>query len=206
MTFPLILQSYSIDDVEQEIYIPDQSYIQQFYKDNTNAAYWARIWPASVGLCKFLKQNLKYIAGKKILELAAGLGLPGIYSAPYAETVTITDKEPLAEDIVRKSAAYLKLTNVQAKTLNWKDISPEQPLDVLLLSDVNYEPAVFKELEDVLINYLKNKITVIISTPQRLVARQFINSLLPYCIKQWNCSIILENSETGVSVFVLQNG
>mgnify|MGYP003578505255 CR=1 FL=1 len=204
MSLPLLLQSYAIDDFELEIYVPDLNAVQQLYKNSRNAAYWARVWPASIGLCRFLKQNPKYITGKTVLELAAGLGLSGLYSARHAETVTITDIEPQAEEIIHKSAAHLKLSNVQANTLNWND-APLMPMPgVVLLSDVNYEPAVFNELKAILIYYLKNNVSVIISTPQRLVAKPFINSLLPHCTQQWDSIVTMDNSETNVSVFVLE--
>ena len=70
--------------------------------------------------------------------------------------------------------------------------------------DVNYESAVFDELLAVLEYFLQHKITIVISTPQRLIAKPFISRLLPYCTQQWNCGILLNRNETGVSVFVLE--
>ena len=76
--------------------------------------------------------------------------------------------------------------------------------DILLLSDVNYESAIFDELLNVLKYFLQHKVPIIISTPQRLVAKQFINSLLPYSSQQWNGEVVWNGKETGVSVFVLE--
>ncbi len=105
---------------------------------------------------------------------------------------------------VQQSALHLGLKNVITKTLNWKDALQEPLPELVLLSDVNYEPAVFEELKQVLLLYLTQKVPVIISTPQRLVAREFIMELMPYSSLQWNCIVPLHNKKTGVSIFVLE--
>lgn len=186
------------------MYVPQPVFIQQLYQSNKGDAYWAQVWPASIGLCRFLNKYPEYIVDRKVLELAAGLGLPGLFAARRALQVTITDKEPLAEAFVTASAAHLQLSNVTTVTLNWTEASKMQLPDVILLSDVNYEPAVFEELQKVIEYFLVNHTTVIISTPQRLVAKPFVISLLPHCSFQWSDTVLLNNTETGVSIFVLQ--
>ena len=204
MSIPLQLQTFIIDDQSLEIFIPQAEAVEETYLHNKEAAYWAQVWPASIGLCRFLKEHPHYITDKTVLELAAGLGLPGLYIAPQAKQITITDRDALAVKCVKQSATYLQTQNVYTAVLDWKN-AVQLPLpDTLLLSDVNYEPAVFDELLKVLEHFLYNKVSIIISTPQRLVAKQFINSLLPYCSLQWNCNVLLHAKETGVSVFVLE--
>src|SRR5690606_2088500 len=143
------------------------------------------------------------IRNKHALELAAGLGLAGLFAASLAKQIVITDKEPVAEIFVKQSAQHLGLTNATAKTMNWNDATKEPLPTVVLLIDVNYEPAVFAALKQVLQFFLDQKVPVIISTPQRLVAKAFISSLLPYCMQQENYTIGLDEKETEVSVFVL---
>ncbi len=204
MSLPQKLKTYVFNDQHLEIYVPEEQAILDKYRNSKDDAYWARVWPASVGLCLFLERHAHLIRNKQILELAAGLGLPGLYAASFAKQVTITDKEPLAEVFVKRSSQHLGLTNTLTKTLNWKDATKEPIPEVVLLSDVNYEPAVFEELKQVLRFYLERQVAVMISTPQRLVAKPFIMELLPYSSLQWNCTVSLHEKETGVSVFVLK--
>lgn len=203
MLLPATLQSYIINDTQLELYVPDADAVQQYYTDNKSNAYWAKVWPASIALCHFIQQNPAYINSKNILELAAGLGLPGLFAAKAASHVTISDIEPLAAGYVLASAQYLHLSNVTATTLNWTDAVQMSLPDVLLLSDVNYEPAVFETLQQVLEHFLNSGVTVIISTPQRLVAKQFMEGLLLYSVLQQHFSIELNGTATDVSVFVL---
>ena len=201
---PPQLQTFTINNTKLEIYVPEVVAIQKEYLNKKEAAYWAQIWPAAIGLCKFLQTHPVYIADKKILELAAGLGLPGLFAAGTAGQVWITDRDGEAVGYVQQSIQHLQLLNAQAMVLDWKNAASMLLPDVLLLSDVNYEPAVFDELLKVLDHFLRNKVTIIISTPQRLVAKAFINRLLPYCTMQWNTNIVLNENDTGVSIFVLE--
>ena len=204
MSISCNLQFFTIADSRLEIYVPDTVAIQQQYSTNKNAAYWAQVWPASAGMCNFLQKYPQYIEDKRVLELAAGLGLPGLYAAGIAKQVTITDREEPAVQCIRQSIAHLQLSNTTTVSMDWKAAVHAPLPEVLLLSDVNYEPAVFDELLMVLEHFLQHKATIIISTPQRLVAKPFINSVLPYCIRQWNCRVLLNDRETEVSVFVLE--
>lgn len=203
MPLPLHLQTFPLANTQQEIFIPGAEAVQKLYSNNKGAAYWAQVWPASIGLCNFLQVHPQYIEGKNVLELAAGLGLPGLCAAGMAKQVTITDREEQAVSCIQQSITHLQLKNVRAEVMDWKEAAQAPLPEVLLLSDVNYEPAVFDELLTVLEHFLQHKVTIIISTPQRLAAKPFINSLLPYCTQPWNCDVSLNGKETGVSVFVL---
>lgn len=204
MPLSLHLHSFTIANTQLEIYIPDTGAVQQAYSNNKDAAYWAQVWPASLGLCNFLQEHPHYIKDKNILELAAGLGLPGLYAAAIAKQVTITDREEQAVICIQQSIIHLQLKHTMAMAMDWKDAMQGPLPDVLLLSDVNYEPSVFDELLHVLEYFLQHKVTIIISTPQRLAAKQFINSLLPYSSQQWNGEVVWNGKATGVSVFVLE--
>ena len=103
MSLPLHLQTFPIANTSLEIYIPDAEAVQKIYSNNKGAAYWAQVRPASIGLCNFLQERPQYIKGKSLLELAAGLGLPGLYAAGGAKQVTITDREEQAASCIQQS-------------------------------------------------------------------------------------------------------
>lgn len=192
-----------VDEQNVELYIPDAQDVLSYYQHNKEEAYWTKLWPASLGLCSFLNEHSHLVNDKTILELAAGTGLPGIYIAPLVKQVTITDKSPLATDCVQQSVNRLQLQNVQCITMNWLDAPQHTLPDLVMLSDVNYDPESFEGLKTTIHHYLNNHIPVIISTPQRLVAKSFISQFLPYCHIQWHKTIQQEDAETEVSVFVL---
>lgn len=187
------MHTFSLDN-GFTVFIPDPDEIAEQYKHDKHSAYWAKVWPASVGLCRFLQQHSHFIKDKTVLELAAGLGLAGLYTAQFAKQVHITDIEPQAMEYIQQSIVHSQLHNVSCAAMDWKD-AVQLPLpQVVLLSDVNYSPSQFEELEKVILHFIQNKITVILSTPQRLVAKEFINRLLSYCKER--------GDKEGVSVFV----
>ncbi len=207
MSHTAILQGFLISNQCIEIFTPDGSRVKEDYKNrplNSISPYWARVWPAAIGLCHFLQDNLHYIKSKRVLELAAGLGLPGIFCAPYAHQVCISDIEPQTVELARQSALHNKLVNVDCRVIDWNYLQEVAIPDVLLLSDINYEVAQFEILLSVISYFLANRCTIILSTPQRLMAKDFIARLLLYCKEQTATEIALENQNADVSIFVLK--
>jgi methyltransferase-like protein 23 len=169
-----------------------------------HSPYWAKLWPASLGLCQFLSATPILIQNKIIVEMAAGLGLPSLYAASLAHHVYVSDIEPQAVEMVKQSAAHNQLNNISSYVIDWN--SPDFSIipDTLLLSDINYEPGEFAKLLVMINFYLNKDVAVVLSTPQRLMAKSFINQLLPYCRQQAMYTIALENTFTDISVFVFR--
>jgi predicted nicotinamide N-methyase len=138
-----------------------------------------------------------------VLELAAGLGLPGILAAQIASEVTISDYVPEAVELMQSSAMLNQCTNVHCRLLNWYELPTDLKAEVLLLSDINYEASAFEVLYHVLIDFLARGSTILLSSPQRLMAKPFIERLLPYCVKQHEELITLDEEQTYISVLVL---
>lgn len=192
----------------KKINIGNQS-IGLFIPDNPetiagiHSPYWGKVWPAAIGLCNFLQSSLHYINRKKVLELAAGLGLPGLFAASYANSLCLSDIEPTAVAYMEESVKLNNLTNVQCRVIDWNKAGEMEIPDTLLLSDVNYEPAVFDSLYQSLMYFLNKGCIIILSTPQRLMAKEFINRLLPHVIQQDEVTVETEPA-TAISIFVLK--
>ena len=193
------LQTFFIGSREIQLFVPDAAAPLQ----SVHSPYWGKVWPAAWGLCQFLQNNLQYIHQKKVLEIAAGLGLPSIFAAPYATEVYCSDIEPAAVELVKKSVMQNELTNVHCFVAGWNDFDTAIIPGTLLLSDVNYEPEQFAALQKVIEYYLQQHCTVILSTPQRLMAKPFIEALLKYNCRQEEVMVKDKEIETAVSIFVL---
>jgi predicted nicotinamide N-methyase len=187
------------------LFVPDAAVIRSHYLNEAAGAvpYWAQIWPAALGLYRFLAANPDYIKGKKVVELAAGLGLPSLFAARYAATILCSDYNPDAVDYCRKSAEKAGLSNVKTAVLDWNNLPSGLEADLILLSDVNYEPGEFDQLSIVLERFLQAGTTILLSTPQRLMAKSFIAQWLPWCVKQEEFQVTLQGTTSAVSVFVL---
>ncbi|MCU0321991.1 MAG: methyltransferase [Chitinophagaceae bacterium] len=204
--FETTVQQFSFNHSSVSLVIPNTNSIQQWYstQQQTNKdfpfPYWAKVWPSAIALADFLQSNKQLIDQKKVLELAAGLGLPSLMAAKFATTIVCSDyiQEPLS--LVEQSIVLNKLNNVECRILDWNDLPEGLSADVLLLSDINYEPSAFNQLLKVIEFFLQNNSTIILATPQRIMAKPFIEAVLPFCIEHTERVI----EETIVSILVLR--
>lgn len=210
MHLPLQLQTFTVGQQNISLFVPQISAVQKDFEQKKGEhlqapfPYWAQVWPAALAMGEFLLQHPHYIQNKTVLELAAGLGLPSLLAAPFAQQVTCTDYMKEAVLVASQSAQYNGLHNMQCQTLNWHHLPAHLNADVLLLSDVNYEPPEFPILYDIIKNFVEAGTTVIISTPQRLMAKGFISRLLPWCSLQHLAAIQHGGKCVLITILILQ--
>lgn len=169
--------------------------------NNTPFPFWAKVWPASIGLCNFLAENIECIADKKVVEVAAGLGLPSLFAANVASQVICSDYLQQPMDFVNKSIELNALRNITTTIIDWNHLSVDFSADVLLLSDINYDPIAFDALYLMMEKLIQNNTTIILATPQRLMAKSFIEKLEQWCIVK--TTQLVNNG--WISVFVLES-
>jgi predicted nicotinamide N-methyase len=104
------------------------------------------IWPAAIELCNYLSDNPTLVAGKTVVELGAGVGLPGLLAARLnASRVVLTDYEP---QVVAHMAHNACLCNISSSVctglcLDWTklDLLPAEhaaAFQIILAADVLY--------------------------------------------------------------------
>jgi predicted nicotinamide N-methyase len=205
MVFPLQVQQFFIQDRCVQLCVPDPGAVQKAYqKGEIPFPYWSKVWPAAIGLGEFLCNHPYYIQNKKVLELAAGLGLPSVMAARSAASVLSTDYMPGAVEAIQRSAEHNGLKNITAALLDWRSLSPLVDADVLLVSDINYDPALFNIQHRQLNLFLQRGTTIILSTPQRLMGKEFIVAWLPFCKHREELTVNDSGSSVLISVLVLQ--
>jgi predicted nicotinamide N-methyase len=106
----------------------------------TATPYWIDVWPCAVRLATWL--DGQELAGRRVLELGCGLGLPSLVAALGGADVLATDVEPDALPCVEASARRL---GVPIATLEADYRDPPAALldgsfDLVLAADVLYEP------------------------------------------------------------------
>ena len=168
------------------LFVPDNELVKSRYEVllANNAAtlfpFWAKIWPASKAMTAFLQTETSYIKGKRVLEIGAGVGLPSFVIAKQCSEIIISDYASEAITLIEKNITHLGLTNAKAMYLDWNDFPANITADVLLLSDINYAPAEFNSLQELIQRFLAQGSTIIIATPQRITASPFVEKLAQY--------------------------
>ena len=178
-------QSYSLGGHTIDLCFPDPGYVQRMYRGQKDSEphapfpYWTQVWPAALAMAEFLSAEPTYVMNKRVVELAAGLGLPSMLAAQWARSVICSDYLPEAVAVMKQSVAKNALTNVSCRLLDWNHLPADLTAEVLLLSDINYDPSQFDILYSVLRNFMKRGTRILLSTPQRLMAKPFLEQLLP---------------------------
>ena len=209
--FPATLQIFQFREYRVHAYVPDAAALQQWYtvekENNPNIPfpYWAKVWPASLALCMFIAEQPHWIKNKKVLELAAGLGLPSFLSAQFATEVICSDYINDAVETMQASVEENKLLNVHTQLLDWNHLPADLKTDVLLLSDINYEPDVFESLFQLIEQFITAGTTILLATPQRIMAKPFIEQLMKYCLLQKEIEVNEKEMKTICSVLVLKS-
>jgi len=187
------------------LFVPDAAVVKQAYEEHKiSFPYWSKIWPAAAALSEFIEHHPQYVANKRVVEIGAGLGLPSLVAASSASHVLCTDFSEEAISIVAKSALHHRLKNFETAVVDWKNLPQNIRTDVLLLSDVNYEPGAFAALKKTMNRFLDNGTIVLLSTPQRLMAKPFIEHVLHNCVQKEEHTVEQFGDSIAITVMVLK--
>jgi predicted nicotinamide N-methyase len=206
MNYPTILM-----DVwnGMKLQVPDPGRVKPTYEhllsldDTTTFPFWAKIWPSALALTSFLQAEPEWIAGKRVLELGAGIGLPSFFIARHAMEVVITDHSSEAMELANTNILQLELRNTRSIISDWNELPDQLIGETVLMSDVNYSPDQFGSLLEVISRFLGKGATLILATPQRLTATLFVEALHPHIQSVTQQTIYVQGQTTGISILVL---
>ena len=206
MQYPIQLTQIS---AEKAIYIPDYEKVKEIYTSllnldpNTPFPFWAKLWPSSIALLDVLKAHPHLIQNKHVLEIGAGIGLPSLMMAAVAKSIQISDYDKEAVALLQKNIEHLQIQNAEALQLDWNAIPENIQPDVVLLSDVNYDPAQFDVLIHLIEKFMRQGSTIILSTPQRIMASPFVLKLELYIKERYEAFADENGIKKEISILVL---
>jgi predicted nicotinamide N-methyase len=109
-------------------------------EDRSRAPYGLALWPASIALAHELVSRASELRGRRILELGAGTGLPGIVAATYGAHVVQTDRLEEALAVARQNAERNGLRSIEHRLADWAEWTDTTRYDLILGGDVIYAP------------------------------------------------------------------
>lgn len=106
----------------------------------TPLPYWAFAWAGGLAVARYLQERPDTVAGKRVLDLAAGSGLCGIVAMQVgASAVTAVDVDPFAVAAIPRNA---RANDVRLSVVGHDILDSEAPdVDVILAGDCWYEEA-----------------------------------------------------------------
>lgn len=124
------------------------------FADVTEFPFWIRLWDAAMILAYVLGSQPNP-EGKRLLELGAGLGAPGLAAAAAGFDVTISDYEDIIMDFQKVSAAASGLKGIQFTHLDWLNPPKMEPFDALAGAEILFRDEFFQPLLNVFSTFLK---------------------------------------------------
>jgi len=109
-------------------------------EDRGRAPYGLALWPASIALAHELVSRSADLRGRRVLELGAGTGLPGIVAATYGASVVQTDRLEEAVAIGRLNAERNGIRTIEHRVADWSTWTDTGRYDLILGADVIYAP------------------------------------------------------------------
>lgn len=193
---------YHFPPLEIKLILPEPASLQKAWEEKQlkDFPFWGKCWPAAIALSSFITHHSKLIEDKLVLELAAGLALPSLIAANFAKQVITSDYLPEPLSFVNESIRKNNISRIETRMINWQDIPGDLSADVLLLSDINYDPNTFEVLDQLLGHFLEKGTLIILSTPQRIIAKSFIDKWLSFQVMQEE---FVDEEGVHVTVFVL---
>ena len=143
-----LLNILKVTDLEQVLAGKDP------LKDASSFPFWIKIWEASLVLADLLA-SLPDRKDKTLLELGAGLGVPGLTAAAAGFQVTLIDYEELILDFERINAAASNLSELSFSLLDWKNPPAMQQFDILAGAEILFREEFFEPLLQVMAKSIK---------------------------------------------------
>ncbi|MCW2279352.1 class I SAM-dependent methyltransferase [Heliophilum fasciatum] len=163
--------------------------------------FWAELWPSSIGLAGYLVEHVR-LRDVRLLELGAGLGLAGIAAARGGADVTQTDFIPQA---LRWAAYNAKLNGVQTTLLeaDWRCFPDIGLFDVIIGSDILYEPTVHDDLLALFRRHLTAQGAIFLADPGRAHGDKFIEQMgkAGWKVDAKQITAQLDGRQTAVTVY-----
>ena len=105
------------------------------------------IWESAVVLGDVLAERGPALAGKRVLELGCGVGLPGLVARRHGAHVVQTDHDALALALCRHNAALNRVTGIEQFTGDWQAWTHTPRYDLIIGADIIYDTADYDKLE-----------------------------------------------------------
>jgi methyltransferase-like protein 23 len=142
------------------------------------------LWESALPLSDVLSE--RSLRGLRVLELGAGVGLPGIVAALDGAHVMQIDLDPLALALAEHNA-NLNGARIARHLVDWNTWTPGQRFDLIIGADVVYDTSDHKTIVALLELALAPDGVAVLAEPSRLTTLAFLHELdlagLPYSIE-----------------------
>ena len=158
----------TLTDMDEQRYLSEERSV---------APYGFALWPAAIALAHELASRARELAGKRMLELGSGTGLPGIVAATYGAHVVQTDRHDAALALGRSNAERNGVHSIEHRLADWTEWTDTQRYDLVLGADVIYAPRFHPSLRTIFDGNLAPAGRLLLTDPFRSASLQLLEAM-----------------------------
>ena len=140
---------------------------QYLARERDRLPYGVMLWPASIALAHDLLARADALRGKRVLELGAGTGIPGIVAASLGARVLQIDRSEVALHVCNLNVERNRATNVEVQRADWNDFHSAERFDFIVGADVLYATSMHDRLRAICEQYLAPDGVALFADPLR---------------------------------------
>ena len=139
--------------------------------------YGVALWPAAIALAHDLASRAEVLRGKRVLELGAGTGMPGIVAASLGAQVVQTDRQALAMSVCRRNGERNGVQMIEYRLADWTSWDDTGPYDWIIGSDILYGESLHPPLRRIFESCLAEQGRILLSDPFREESLRLLESM-----------------------------
>ena len=182
--------------------VPDELIDEREFDEDDRLPYWAELWPSAIALARRLSKE--DLAGRRIVELGVGVGLPTLVALDRGASVLATDYYAAAQDFTRNNAKQNGLPEPETALLNWHQTPDVGAFDLVLAADVMYEERSTRSLARLVPELLGPEGEALFADPGRRYEPLFRELMQEngFRFQTEEATVELEGRERGVTVLL----
>ena len=142
----------------------------------TRVPYGVALWPSAIALSLEVATRSGTFAGRSVLELGAGTGLPGIVAAALGGRVVQTDRNELTLQLCRRNGERNRVA-IDYRLADWTSWEETGKYDWILGADVLYGEALHPQLRRIFAANLRAGGRILLADPFRSMSLRLLEAM-----------------------------
>jgi predicted nicotinamide N-methyase len=139
--------------------------------------YGVALWPSAIALAHEVATRAGSFRNRRVLELGAGTGLPGIVAASLGGRVVQTDRDELAMLLCRRNGERSGAAAIEYHLADWTSWNDAGQYDWILGADILYGEVLHPDLRRIFATNLDREGRVLLSDPFRGASLRLLEAL-----------------------------
>ena len=139
--------------------------------------YGVALWPSAIALAHEIAERAAAFAGKQVLELGAGTGLPGIVAGSLGARVIQTDRQEMALTVCERNGVRNGVGSIAYRLVDWADWDDQARYDWIIGSDILYAEGAHGYLRRILETALAPGGQILLADPFRAASIRLLEAL-----------------------------